>query len=146
MGLPPSDSSWIPRQEWTLWLDVVQSADVLARIPAFGDYAISHTEPPEVDPRIMRPSASIRYTCESAWLVLKGRNVRDHGYEQFHDMCRDLVQRTEYSGRQFSWGDEYIDECAARRVSKGSLTTWRNVGTSHHLAFVVRQLATVVGS
>lgn len=94
----------------------------------------------------MRPSASIRYTCESAWLVLKGRNVRDHGYEQFHDMCRDLVQRQEYSGRHFSWGDEYIDECAARRVSKGSLTTWRKVGTSHHLAFVVGQIATVIGS
>jgi hypothetical protein len=146
IGLPPSDSSWIPRQEWTLWRNIVCSGDQLARNPTFGDYAISHTEPPEVDPRIMRPSASIRYTCETAWLVLKGRNLRDYGFAQFHEVCRDLVQRTEYSGRQFSWGDEYIDDCAAERVGTGNLTTWRKVGTSHHLAFVADQIATLIGS
>lgn len=146
IGLPPSDASWIPRQEWTLWRDIVRSGDQLARIPTFGDYAISHTEPPEVDPRIMRPSASIRYTCETAWLVLKGRNLRDYGFAQFHDLCRDLIERQEYSGRQFSWGDEYIDDCAAERVGRGNLTTWRKVGTSQHLVFVADQIATVTGS
>jgi len=146
LGLPPSDSSLIPRQGWTLWKDILRSGDQLARIPTFGDYAISHPEPAEVDPRIMRPSASIRYACENAWLVLKGRNLRDYGYEQFHEVCRELVQRTEYSGRQFSWGDEYIDDCAAERVGTGNLTTWRKVGTSHHLAFVVRQIANGIGS
>ncbi len=94
----------------------------------------------------MRPSASVRYTHDTYWLVPKGRNLREYGFDQFHGVCRALVQRVEYAGPQFSWGDQYIDDCAAERVGPGNLTTWRKVGTSHHLAFVVRQLATEVGS
>jgi len=144
IGLPPSDCSFIPRLEWELWRDVLARRP--HRMPTFGDYGISHPEPSEVDPRVMRPSASVRYTANGSWLVLKGRNLRDHGYEQFHDVCGDLIGRAEYSGRQFSWGDEYIDDCARRRVGTGNLTTWRKVGTSHHLAFVLRELASTSGS
>jgi Beta protein len=140
-GLPASNTSSVPRQEWTLWTNVVRSGKQLERIPTFGDYAISHPEPSEVDPRVMRPSASIRYTCDSTWLVAKARNLRDHGYAQFPEVCRELIQRVEYTGPQFSWGDRYIDDCAAGRVGTGNLTTWRKVGTSHHLAFAVHQLA-----
>ena len=88
----------------------------------------------------------MRYTADGSWLVLKGRNLRDHGYEQFYDVCADLIARDEYSGREFSWGDEYIDDCANRRVGTGNLTTWRKVGTSHHLSYVLRELATAFGS
>ena len=115
-------------------------------MPTYGDYAISHPEPAEVDPRIMRPSASIRYTHDDEWLVIKARNLRDHGYEQFHEVCGDLVRRAEYAGQQFSWGDGYIFDCAAKRVGTGNLTTWRKVGTSHHLAMVAHQLATTLDS
>lgn len=139
IGLPPSDFSFIARNEWNLWREVVRMKP--KRIPTFGDYAISHPQPSEVDPRIMRPSASVRYTAESYWLVPKARNLKDHGYDQFHDVCRDLVERDEYSGRRFSWGDGYIDDCANDRVGCGNLTTWRKVGTSHHLNFVLRQVA-----
>jgi Beta protein len=145
-GLPPSDATFVPRREWTLWTDLSQRRNQVPRIPTFGDYAISHPEPAEVDPRVMRPSASIRYTCDAAWLIPKARNLKDHGYRQFHEVCRALVQRAEYRGRRFSWGDQYIDDCAAERVGTGNLTTWRQVGTSHHLAFVVHQLANGVGS
>ena len=142
MGLPPTSVTPIPRIEWTVWRSLIVRSR-LPRLPAFGDYAISHPQPSEVDPRIMRPSASIRYTANDAWLVLKGRNLRDYGYAEFYDVCRDLVARPEYSGPSFSWGDWYIEECANQRVGTGNLTTWRKVGTSHHLAFVTRQIASL---
>jgi hypothetical protein len=144
IGLPASDSSFIPREEWNLWRSILRGRP--SRLPSFADYAISHPEPAEVDPRVMRPSASVRYTADDYWLVLKGRNLRDHGYEQFHEVCRELIERPEYSGRPFSWGDEYIDDCASESVGTGNLTTWRKVGTSHHLAFVLRQLSIAFGS
>ncbi len=145
-GLPPSDSSLIERTEWRLWLDLWRRQREISRRPTFGDYAISHPEPSEVEPRVMRPSASIRYTAEEAWLVLKGQNLRDNGFAQFHQVCRDLIRRPEYSGGDFSWGDRYIYDCASQRTGPGNLTTWRKVGTSHHVAFAVRQLATHYGS
>lgn len=143
VGLPQSDFSLIPRPEWTLWRNVITRARSLPRLPAFGDYAIAHPQPSEVDPRIMRPSASIRYTTSDTWLILKGRNLRDYGFEEFHEVSRQLIRRSEYSGPEFSWGDRFIQGCAYRRTGTGNLTTWRKVGTSHHLAFVTGQLATV---
>jgi hypothetical protein len=140
IGLPPLQLSEVRRIEWQLWRNVVPRLRGL-RIPAFGDYGISHVQPSEVDPRIMRPSASIRYTAEDKWLVLKGRNLRDHGYGQFHAVCQFLVALPEYSGAGFSWGDGYVDDCAKGNVGTGNLTTWRKVGTSHHLQFLANQLS-----
>ena len=145
MGLPPSEISVIPRSEWILWKDLVVRRRV-PRLPTFSDYGISHPQPSEVDPRVMRASASIRYTTEKAWLILKGKNLKDHGYNQFHDVSNKLLNKSEYSGPEFSWGDRYICECASRRVSSGNLTTWRKVGTSHHIAYVRQQLATLASS
>jgi hypothetical protein len=146
IGIPPSDSTYIDRKEWQLWIDTTSLIHATGRIPTFGDYAISHPEPAEVDPRIMRPSASVRYTCDGAWLVLKARNLRDHGYEQFHEVCRELIHKPDYAGPEFSWGDRYIADCAAERVGTGNLTTWRKVGTSHHLATVVNEIFHHCGS
>jgi hypothetical protein len=141
-GLAADDISLVVREEWRLWRAVRQRAHVLPRVPIFGDYGIAHPEPSEVDPRIMRPSASVRYTTEEHWLIPKGRNLRAHGYEQFHDVCEVLIERPEYSGKDFSWGDDYIWRCAHRAAGTGNLTTWRKVGTSHHLVFVTEALAT----
>jgi hypothetical protein len=111
------------------------------RIPAFGDYGIQHPEPEELDPRIIRMSASLRYTTTDSWLIAKGRNVRDFGFKQFGTICRKLRRRAEYSGAGFSWGDNYISECGQGRETSGNATTWRQIGTNHHLAFVVNQIA-----
>lgn len=139
MGIPPAARSWIPRTEWMLWNELLSKS--LPRLPVFGDYAIANPQPSEVDPRVMRASASIRYTTEEGWLILKGRNLRDYGYDQFHLVSRALVVEPEYSGPDFSWGDRYISECARHLQGTGNLTTWRKVGTSHHMAYVVWQLA-----
>jgi len=146
VGLPASDCSRVQRLEWKLWKMVQRKLPSSIRKPAFGDYAISHPEPSEVDPRIMKPSASVRYTYRTYWLVMKARNLRDHGYAQFHGLCSELMKRVEYSGTGFSWGDEYIGECGRQRRGPGNLTTWRKVGTSHHLAFVLDQLSSYVSS
>ena len=130
------------RAEWTVWQALANSRTKMPRLPTFGDYAINYPEPTEeVDPRIMRMSANLRYTSDGEWLIFKGRNVRDFGYEQFNQLCRALVQRSEYTGPDFSWGDGYIRRCADNRDGPGSATTWRKVGTSHHLAFVTDQIA-----
>jgi hypothetical protein len=85
-------------------------------------------------------SASIRYTTRDAWLILKGRNVRQYGFDQYRELSRELVQRPEYNAAQYSWGDGFIKECADGRSGTGNATTWRKVGTNHHLTLVSRLL------
>lgn len=131
----------LPRREWELWMSLQRRPKQLPTPFVFGDYAIAHPVPTELDPRTMRMSASIRYTANDSWLVVKGRNVRQYGFEQYFELCRTLVARPEYSGRAFSWGDRFIDDCAFERSGPGNATTWRKVGTNHHITLVARALA-----
>ncbi len=147
MNVPSGTLYQLPRVEWDLWTTIVNRGGV-PRLPTYGDYAISNPSPSGegVDPRIMRMSANLRYTLDNSWLLLKGRNVRDHGYEQFRDLCRMLVESDGlFKGKDFSWGDNYIYEAAMNAGGPGNATTWRKVGTSHHLAQVKHQLANLFG-
>jgi hypothetical protein len=91
-------------------------------------------------------SAIIRYSTDDNWLLVKGRNVRDHGYEQFNDLSRLLVANPAFKGPEFSWGDKYIAACAADKERPGNATTWRKVGTNHHITLVADQLSRMAGS
>lgn len=135
-------TSTIPRREWELWKTLQRRPNILPRRDLiFGDYAIAHPVPRELDPRIMQMSASIRYTTPGDWLVVKGRNVRQYGFDQYFELCKTLIGRPEYSGRDFSWADRYIDDCANGMTGPGNATTWRKVGTNHHITLVTRELA-----
>jgi hypothetical protein len=135
----------VPRAEWSIWQSLALRRTKLPRLPTFGDYVISHPDMVEIDPRLMRMSAQLRYTTEADWLIFKGRNVRDYGYEQFNDICRIVAARPEFSGEGFSWADAFIANCGAGYGGPGNATTWRRVGTNHHLTLVTRQIANFPG-
>ncbi|MDX6699475.1 MAG: hypothetical protein QOE65_2872 [Solirubrobacteraceae bacterium] len=134
-----------PRAEWQMWRALHARRHRLDRLPTFGDYAISHPAPREVDPRIIQRSASIRYTVDEDFLIAKGRSVRLHGAEQQHDLAATLAERPEYHGESFSAGDRHIAACARRETGPGNAMTWRRVGTSQHLAYVTSQIANLAG-
>ena len=132
----------LPRREWELWKTLQRRPKNLPRPDLiFGDYAIAHPTPKELDPRTMRMSANIRYTTPDNWLIVKGRNVRQYGFDQYFALCKELINRPEYCGRQFSWGDKYIEDCANEMTGPGNATTWRKVGTNHHLTLVLQELS-----
>lgn len=135
----------LPRIEWALWKSLVESPSDQVT-PRFGDYPISHPQLMEIDPRLMRMSANIRYTTPENWLLVKGRNVRDYGYAQFNELAELLVNHPMYSGRTFSWGDGFIAQCAEGTAGPGNATTWRKVGTNHHITLVAGQVASLGGA
>ncbi len=143
-GVDSNATTLVPRSEWRLWNSVRRHPTRLPanRVPIFGDYAISNPFPTEMDPRMMRMSASIRYTTEDSWLVVKGKNVRNHGYEQYRTLSRALIDSPAFYGPGYSWGDQFITECAGGKVGTGNATSWRKVGTNHHLTVVARQIST----
>ena len=129
------------RREWELWKTLQRKPNSLPRRDLiFADYGIAHPVPKELDPRTMRMSANIRYTARDNWLVVKGRNVRQYGFDQYFELCKELVKRPEYESRTFSWGDRYIADCADGIVGPGNATTWRKVGTNHNITLVMRQI------
>ena len=127
------------RKEWELWSQL--QACTLDRMPAFGDYAIQHPEPPH-DGGGPGMRANIRYTANGETLVARGFGaIYEEGNEQYKGLCEQLVARTEFAGRNFTWGDEVIDDCATGAVEPGGQRVWRGAGTSHHLRVVSQQLA-----
>lgn len=133
----------MPRSEWALWR-TLNGPDY--RRPSFGDYAVQHPDPlSNFDPRFMDSSAQLRYTIAASWFVVRGRGVKNTGLAQIHDLAAQVVSHPEYSGPEFSWGDRWLRDCAARACGAGNQGLWRKVTTNHHLTFVAGQLATLLG-
>ena len=135
----------IPRLEWMLYKEIVASLPEGFRLPTFGDYAISSADMPKGDMRLLKPSASVRYTINDAWLITKGSNVRDNGFEQFRQRCEDVVNSGHALPNGYSAGSDYVRGCHANIEKTGNLTTWRWVGTNHHITKVVDDLANLFG-
>ena len=134
-------AQFIKRYEWQFYKKLVQSLDSKTKLPRFGDYAIAHPIVFNVDMRKVKPSASIRYTVDDHWLIIKGSNIRDNGNGQFVDLSKSLLSTKYYKGKSFSKGDEHIYDCARACVNPGNLTTWRWIGTNHHMEKLVQDIA-----
>jgi hypothetical protein len=115
----------------------------LLRHATFGDYTIQNgafLEPPS-RPNI---SASIRYTTDENWVIMRGEGLRNKdgpGHDQYPANAELLCGRDEYCGEDFSYGDAYIRERYENPQKTGNPETWLRAGINHHVTFVVRQIA-----
>src|SRR5207245_6955162 len=102
----------IPRNEWLFYKTLVPSlVEANLRIPCFGDYGINYPEVLQTDMRLLKPSGTIRYAIDDAWLIVKGPNVRDYGFGQYRNHCKTVANSGYYFGPTFSMGDKYISDC-----------------------------------
>jgi hypothetical protein len=140
-GLPLSEVVSVVREEWIGWKALSEQVP-LKRLPLFGDYGVAHPESLEQGSFIGRNiAAKVRYTIDGAWILVRNDTLKRGGDEQFHDLCALVCDHQAYCGPSFSWGDERIYKCSRRECGPGNLTTWVTAATSHHIAFVVSQLA-----
>ncbi len=135
----------LPRHEWVAYRSFVGTLGREARLPTFGDYAVAHPDLVELDMRMIKPFAKLRYTIDTAWHIGRGTPVRTHGFGQYQQMCATLVAQAYFSGPAFSAGDAYIAACAAGTAATGNLSTWVWVSTNRHLTKVVDDIATLHG-
>jgi hypothetical protein len=156
MGQKTNSIEELEREEWLAWLSVRLKKKTVKRLPTFGDYAINHPLLTEIDPRLMMMSPNIRYTDSVNYVVAKGqaqpRKKKKPTPEetaareklapnvQYPKLAAKLKEHSAWKGPKFSWGDDFIDRCS-RKECVGNATDWRAVGTCHHIALVVKQLA-----
>lgn len=133
----------LPRQEWLLWSALRRSQ--VSRMPTYGDYAVQHPDPPMDVTEGQLPlgmRGSLRYTHDTVTVIPRAKAPRhEEGREQYRQLCRVLVAQPEFLSREFTWGDQQIADCAKDTCEPGWEEHWRGAGTSHHLRFVVDQLA-----
>lgn len=109
------------------------------RRPTFGDYAISSPELVTGDMRRLKPAATVRLAVDDAWIIAKGGASRGN-HAQFKALCSQIIANSPLA-EGLSAGGDYIRLCAEGKVSTGNQTTWRWVGTNHHLTKVLADLA-----
>ncbi len=144
--LQKNDVHKLERADWISWKDLV-TIKSLPRIPIYSDYTIQHA-------RYFRReglphfSASIRYTSDDYWLIMRGEDAtrRDGpGFDQWPANAILLCDMPEYCSHTYSAGDKYIKEMSLQRKEKGNPQTWIRAGINHHMTFVVRQIANLSG-
>ena len=145
-GAFPSDLSefepWTigdaPRYDALLY-DYLRQRRRLPRIPTFGDYAVTH---PALVTGLPYPAPpQLRYCVADRWLVLKGRRNDPRGHEQFYDVCERIASHPDFVGAALGNADNRI--ASPRSKGPGNAATWREVGTTHHLDFVVQRITTL---
>lgn len=141
VGIQPMTIRRVDRDEWLIWVGLYGRRATLPRMPNFADYAVANPDVEEIDPRIVRQSAQIRYTVLDAYLLVKGRAIRSAGAGQRQQICQLLVAHPEFFGTSHCQPDAYIVQCAQGQAGPGNPTTWRCVATHHHLTVVTSQLA-----
>jgi hypothetical protein len=131
----------LPRTELQLWNSLIDRRREIERLPSFADYGIQHPDLLELNWNSISLVSNIRYTLTSEWLIMRGGSNKKYGWDQAHQLSRELIAMPEYYGASFCWGDSYITDCANETVGPGNMTTWRKVGTNHHLTLVASQIA-----
>jgi hypothetical protein len=113
---------------------------------AFGDYGVRG--PRSSDAPNPYTNGKIRYTIEDQFYIVRGEPRKKYD-EQMHRLAAIVTASQHYLGPDFSWGDSEIYRRAVREnigkkmfklIGPGGTTDWIKYDTSHHMAWVHREL------
>ncbi|MCQ6275766.1 beta family protein [Bacillus sp. V3B] len=125
----------LPRVEWIVYQDLLQKN--ISRFPTFGDYTVVNSAvPANFDPTYMDMAPTIKYTVDDKFLIFRGSGVKasGQGFSQVCAISKNVVSHPNYLGSNFSYGDQFIDNCANKPNSPtGNATTWVSINVNHHL-------------
>jgi hypothetical protein len=89
----------------------------------------------------MQVSATIRYTLDEHWLLVKGESTRATSASvQFPDLATRLVYghlKSHFAGATHCVGCTGIKQAADGAPKFGSAEVWRRIGTIHHVSTVM---------
>lgn len=130
--------NFIDRSDWKNWMSLIKSKKV-KRSPSFSDYTIQYPIYKE-SLFFFSPSASIRYTLDDQWLVMRGQKGKP---AQYLANAQLLSKHSQFFGASFSFGDTFIMEKGKDLKSRktGNATNWLVAGINHHLACTIYQIA-----
>jgi hypothetical protein len=139
----PGSHSLVPRNEWLAWQRAVAFDPETAEHLLFGDYAADCAKI-EFGGGGGAAIRHYRYTTKDAWLVQRAaKQGRDE--DAMRGVCKAILARGHFAGREFSSADDYIFRTAHGRAGPGNAKEWRAVNTLHHITQVVRDVGRVRG-
>ena len=138
--IPANTVARISRQEISIWnqLRQVTGGDIV-----YGDYGVVHPDYVDLDPRLIKPAAKIRYAYARGWVVVKGTVWRnDTG--QFQRLAAAITRQPEHRSTASGWGEQYLRDCVVGQAPSSTLERWVAVDTNTHLQLAVRQVTRIL--
>lgn len=137
--IPKDGEGDIQRTELRLWsqlqVDLGESLEIL-----YGDYGVIHPEFTDSGPN-KNKNAKIRYTYGVNIRYFRGHKLADPpGFAQFHILAERVRTSSAYRGREFSFGDTYLDDCADLNTGSGHLGNWVQADMNHHIEYAALQV------
>lgn len=128
---------FVARREMQLWQKLRQEFPSTPIV--YGDYGVRGPNTNE-GVKSKHTNGKIRYTIDRQFFVVRGHSMSLPGKgEQMYQLAKTLVDSSHYMGEPFSWGDGRVADCS-RKKFKGGAAQWITIDTSHHLAYVVREV------
>lgn len=141
LNFKPNTLDKISRKEFKLWFEFLRSDNLNNSTIQFGDYTIVNPADIEFDPAKMNASAIIKYSTTDKTWICKGSKLAKGTYIQFLNLAEQIIDLTDFCGKDYSFGDNYIYIQATDSDKPGTPTTWILAGVNHHLTFVINQLS-----
>jgi len=141
------NDNMLPREEWVHWINARNTLKPL-RMPVFADYTIRY--PVHVEAlQFFSSTASIKYTIDASWWVLKGVKGNNEQYLA-HAAAMVESKNKRFYGAGFSAGDKYLADKAEyfptyqkhpEKKGTGAAEQWIRMGINHHISVATKQLA-----
>lgn len=136
-GFKRNSVNKVSRRDYLIWMLIAgRHPDV-----DFADYGVIDPEYLDIDPKVIKPAAKIRYAADDHWIVVKGiKWVRDTA--QHRRLAEMLSKKQEFRGAD-CWGSENIVSAITGGHAFRRLEDWVTIDQNTHIAHTVRQLAKV---
>jgi hypothetical protein len=131
----PDASGYRVRKEMLVWRALVPDNPRLL----LGDYGVRS---PRAQEDIIAPDTNgkIRYTIDNKYFIARGHSLRRGSKgAQYYELAQSVLESEHYMGREFSWGDQKVADCA-NKLFKGNATTWIAIDSNHHIASVLAEV------
>lgn len=127
------------RKELIIWANLRTDLAVGDTL-IYSDYGVIHPDFAADDlPVGGSANCKIRYTAGKNIVIFRGhKRAGDSG--QPHGLAEKVRRHPKYCGRDYSFGDEYIDDVADRTSGPGHLGNWVLADMNHHLTLAPIQI------
>ncbi|MFF2907931.1 hypothetical protein [Paenibacillus sp. NPDC057934] len=108
----------------------------------FSDYTVRVNAEPDREARIDYYNTYIKifYTSEDSYMIGKSSLIKDNGIDNFHSICKEIVDSDVYAGETFSAGDNAIYRCSERKLHMSDHSKPIEYGVNHHIQLTSTQL------
>jgi hypothetical protein len=144
-SVPKNDVLAVPRRELSIWSRLIFERPGL-KLLSFGDYGVIH---PDFSPRgpSKHMNGKIRYTTGTDTRYCRGNSLREGAkFAQYFGLAKKVTSEVGYCGPAYSFGDQYVHDCANSKIGPGNLGSWVLADMNHHMTYVTRQVQALSNS